>query len=269
MGTALLAALPQAVGMGRLTLDITDRDAVAHSVRWPRFDTVINCAAYNQVDRAEQDIEACRSVNEHGPRLLAEACQRERVRLVHISTDYVFGQRSPHRTPWTEEDVPRPAGVYAQTKLAGESQVARSERHLIVRTCGLYGRSAGRNNFVETMLRLADSREAIRVVNDQHCTPTSADDLASAIRFLLQVDSAGIFHVVNHGQTTWWDFAEEIFRIASLTRTLQPITAADFASPAPRPTFSVLDTTRYDALGGPPMRDWRDALRAYMHSRIE
>jgi dTDP-4-dehydrorhamnose reductase len=189
--------------------------------------------------------------------------------LVQISTDYVFGGDAARRTPYRESDEPSPLGVYGWSKLEGERRAAGWAKHVIVRTCGLYGPAAPRSggNFVATMLRLGRQRGRLRVVADQCCTPTYVPHLAGAIRFLLGVGAPGLYHVVNAGATTWHDFAAEIFRQAGLAVSLEPITAAQYGAPAPRPAYSVLDTGKYHALpGAPPMPAWQKALAEYLRS---
>jgi dTDP-4-dehydrorhamnose reductase len=232
---------------------------------------VINCAAYTQVDKAESEPEKCRAVNAVAVEHLARACGKLDCPLVQISTDYVFGAARPDPRPWTEHDPPSPQGVYAQTKFEGERAAAGhpKRKHLIVRTCGLYARPSDprATNFVKTMLRLGAARPEVRVVADQLCTPTYVPHLARAILFLLDHGGAsvpwGIYHVTSTGAATWHEFAVEIFRLAGLPVAVRPITTADYAAPAPRPSYSVLDTAAYHRLGGPPMPDWRSALVEY------
>ncbi len=172
--------------------------------------------------------------------------------------------------PWREDDPPMPKGVYAVTKFEGELVAAAWSKHLIVRTCGLYARpshATGRN-FVKTILRLARTQPKLRVVDDQHCTPTYVPHVARAIVYLLGTNGAtpapwGIYNVTNRGETTWCGFAREIVRRAGLDVPVEPITTADFAALAPRPAYSVLDTTAYHRLGGPAMPHWKEALAEY------
>jgi dTDP-4-dehydrorhamnose reductase len=256
-----------AVGLDHETLDITDRDAVRARLAEVRPAVVINTAAYTAVDRAESEPERCRAVNAEAVGHLAEACREHGALLVQCSTNYVFGADTPRRAPYREDDPPAPQGVYAQAKLEGEQRAAAAPRHLVVRTCGLYGAlpvGAKTSNFVATMLRLGREREVVRVVSDQTCTPSYVDDVAAAIEFLCQSDAQGTFHVVNGGSTTWYDFAAEIFRLARLPARLERISTAEYGAAAPRPAFSVLDTSKYRALGGPPLADWHDALARHL-----
>jgi dTDP-4-dehydrorhamnose reductase len=171
--------------------------------------------------------------------------------------------------PYSETDPPGPQGVYARSKLAGEKAAAQTRRHFVVRTCGLYGHRPRPtlSNFVDTMLRLSRERDELRVVDDQHCAPTYVHHLARAIHFLLQTEAYGLYHVTNQGAITWRGFAAEIFRQAGLSVRLIPITTADYGARAPRPAYSLLDTGKYHALGGPAMPVWNQALADYLAER--
>ncbi len=279
------------------TLDLTDGPATVERIAAIRPEAVINCAAYTAVDKAEGEAEKCRAVNALAVEHLVRACRQLDCPLVQISTDYVFGAVSSPPRPWREDDPCRPQGVYAGTKLEGELAAAKYQKHLIVRTCGLYARPSDPRaaNFVKTMLRLGAARPELRIVDDQHCTPTYVPHLARAILFLLGVDSQfcgaavsaaqaggtpapqcslgaslagrsapwGTYHVTNSGEATWREFAAEIFRLAGMQVAIRPITTAEYGAPAARPSYSVFDTSKYNRLGGPAMPDWRTALGEY------
>ncbi len=260
----------EAVGLDLPRFDLIDRDRVVRTLTEIAPRAVINTAAFTQVDRAEEEAEQCRAVNARGVAHLVEACRRLDCLLVEISTDYVFGGDPGRRVPYRETDEPQPQGVYARTKLEGERQAAEWEKHFVVRTCGLYGlpgpRSAG--NFVETMLGLAGRRNRLRVVHDQRCTPSYVAHVARAIRFLLGTRAYGTYHVTNGGETTWYDFAAEILRCSGLEVELEPITTSEYGAKAPRPAYSVLDTSKYHALPGrPAMPPWQSALAEYLAAR--
>jgi dTDP-4-dehydrorhamnose reductase len=260
----------QAVGLDLPEFDLTSREAVAARLEAIRPRAVVNTAAYTQVDRAEDDANRCRAVNAQGVAHLAESCRRLDCVLVQVSTDYVFGGDRTRSTPYTETDPPAPQGVYATTKLEGESHAARWEKHFIVRTCGLYGMPGPRasGNFVETMLRLAGQRSSLRVVNDQRCTPSYTAHVARAIRFLVSTRAYGTYHLVNTGETTWFDFATEVFARSGIDIAIEPITTAEYGARAPRPPYSVLSTAKYHALPGrPTMPRWQDALSQYLSIR--
>jgi dTDP-4-dehydrorhamnose reductase len=271
------------------TLDLTDGPATIERMLAIKPAAVINCAAYTAVDKAESEPERCRAVNVAAVEHLVRACARLDCPLAQISTDYVFGAVSPAPRPWRENDPCHPQGVYASTKLDGERAAAQHAKHLIVRTCGLYARPSDPRaaNFVRTMIRLGAARPELRIVDDQHCTPTFVPHLAQAILFLLGVkgdpnvkgDSPifvdakigtvpkpapwGIYHVTNTGEATWCEFANEIFRQAGMQLAIRPITTAEYGAPAARPSYSVLDTAAYHRTGGPPMPDWKAALTEY------
>jgi dTDP-4-dehydrorhamnose reductase len=254
----------KAIGLERNTLDLANPDAVRRVIDELRPSAVINCAAYTKVDLAEKEPDLCRKVNALAVEYLAEACRANDCPLVQISTDYVFGADASRATPYQETDTPGPQSVYARTKLEGEQHAATWEKHLIVRTCGLYAPASRTGNFVETMLRLAREGKLLRVVDDQFCTPSYVPDVARAVLFLLSKAAFGTYHVVNTGETTWRRFAEEIFRQSHLNVSVHPITTEEYHAPAPRPRYSVLDTGKYHQLGGPPMPPWRDALSQYL-----
>ena len=240
------------------TLDLTDGQAVFDRMLAMGPDAIVNCAAYTQVDKAESEPQRCRAVNATAVEHLARACGALDCPLVQISTDYVFGAACPKPRPWRENDPPLPQGVYARTKLEGEQAAAHHPKHLIVRTCGLYARPSDPRaaNFVRTMLRLGSARPELRIVSDQHCTPTYVPHLARAIMFLVGGANGrpapwGTYHATNTGETTWHAFAAEIFRQAEMTVKLHPITTAEYGAPAARPSYSVLDTSAYRQLGGP------------------
>jgi len=275
-GGQLGSELCRRLGKAALPLDVpefdlTDRDRVRSVLIAQNPTAVINTAAYTQVDRAEADVERCWNINSEGVGNLAEACRELDCPLVQISTDYVFGLDTKRASPYREDDEPGPQGVYAESKLGGERKAAAWRRHLVVRTCGLYGQPGPKTpggNFVNTMLRLGRERGHLRVVDDQHCTPSFVPHVARAVLFLLDVGACGTFHCVNTGATTWHGFAAEIFRQAGMQVTLERITTAEYGAAAPRPGFSLLDTSKYHALSGPPMPSWQEALAEYLESLL-
>lgn len=262
----------EAVGLDLPAFDLTDRDGVLGALERLRPRAVINTAAFTLVDKAQTQADLCRDVNAQGVAYVAEACRRLDCPLVQVSTDYVFQGDAGRTVPYRETDEPGPRGVYALTKLEGERCAAAWPKHFVVRTCGLYGRPGPRSagNFVETMLRLASQGRRLRVVDDQHCTPSYVPQVARAILFLVQTTAYGTYHVVNTGQATWYHMAAEVFRQSGLSVEMEAITTAQYGAPSPRPAFSVLDTTKYHALpGAPTMSSWQDALAEYLTSRGE
>jgi dTDP-4-dehydrorhamnose reductase len=259
-----------AVGIDLDELDLSHRPSVLKTLRELAPEAVINCAAYTRVDQAESEPKICRIVNATAVKYLVEACAARDCPLVQISTDYVFFGPAEGGQPYCEADAPSPQGVYAQTKREGELVAAAYPKHLIVRTCGLYARRSHREaqNFVATIVRLAQSRPRLRVVDDQRCTPSYVPHVARAIGFLLGANSArpapwGIYHVTNRGTATWCEFAREIVRLSGLNTAVEAISTEEYGAAAPRPRYSVLDTAAYHRLGGPPMPDWKEALAEY------
>ena len=255
----------------RSELDLTRPESITAVLDTHQPDIVVNCAAYNFVDRAESEPEAAFAVNAFGVRNLAIACAKASIRLVHFSTDYVFGFDLARQSPYSESDAPGPVSVYGQSKLAGEGFVlAASSRNAVIRTCGLYGAwgTGGKGgNFVETMLHLAREGKPLRVVADQHCTPSSTVDVAATSAALIERSAAGLFHVVNAGSCSWYEFAASIFRLAGITANLTPIPTAEYPTPARRPGFSVLAMNRLSSLAVPTPRAWPEALAAYLEER--
>lgn len=253
--------------LGRDRADLTRPDLVRATLAELRPDVVVNCAAYNFVDRAESEPAAACAVNAWGVRDLAAVCRDLDCTLVHFSTDYVFGLDAARFTPWTEADAPGPVSVYGLSKLAGEYLVRSTcPRHVVVRTCGLYGvwGSGGKGgNFVETMLRVAGQGKPLRVVADQTCTPSYTVDVADAVVALLSTGRHGLFHVTSAGDCTWFEFAREIFELADVRADLTAITSREFGAAARRPAYSVLAPSA--DVG--PLRPWREALAAYLAER--
>lgn len=243
-------------------LDITDPEAVRHCVTANRIDAIVNCAAYTNVDKAEEDEAAADRINRLAPAYLAAAAREAGATLVHISTDYVF-QGDAH-LPYDEEQPTEPLGVYGRTKLAGELAVKESGcNYLIFRTAWLYSRFG--NNFVKTMLRLTAERDALNVVFDQVGTPTHAGDLADAVCGILEAErhagNQGVYHFSDEGVCSWYDFAVEIARLAGNDRCdIRPCHSSEFPSKVRRPAFSVLDKTKVKAAFGIRIPHWRDSL---------
>lgn len=233
----------------------------------------INCAAYTKVDLAEKEPGLCRAVNTDAVRVLARVCDERGLRFVHYSTDYVFSGADGRDTPYSETDEPSPQGVYARTKLDGETAAAECSQHLVIRTCGLYGRlnKAGQGNFVETILRLARQKPELRIVNDQHCTPSAVEGIVTGTLSLLDAkqQANGLFHIVNSGATTWCDLAKELLRLENIGTPIIPISTAEFNAPAPRPRYSVLDTQKFQAIANTRLPTWQAALARYLRERME
>jgi dTDP-4-dehydrorhamnose reductase len=252
------------VGYAHTHLDISDEASVTDVVTALRPQLVINAAAATDVDGCEADPAGAHRSNALGPWWLARACEREGATLVTFSTDYVFGGTAPHGPGgrprgFVEHDPVAPLSVYGRTKAAGEQLVRETlAEHHIVRTAWVSG-ARGRN-FVRTMLRLADEGGPIRVVDDQTGSPTTTRDLAAAVRKIAVSGRYGTVHLVNEGSATWFDVAEAVFEEVGQSVDLGPQSSAAVQRPAPRPAWSVLDTTHASALGIGPLPHWRDAL---------
>jgi dTDP-4-dehydrorhamnose reductase len=251
-------------------LDISDYSAVEDAISRETPDIVFNAAAYTAVDKAEEAVEDAMSVNSSGAANVARAAALTGAGIIHVSTDYVFDGTAA--APYRPDDDPGPINVYGESKLAGEIGV-RDEcaRHLIVRTSWVYSHEG--KNFVLTMLRAAGEGRDLKVVNDQTGSPTSSHDLASALisaaeKLARDETVAGTYHFTNSGQTTWYDFAREIFRIRGIDPRIEPVSTADFKTAARRPKWSVLDCTSFEKTFGVKRRAWQDALKDTMEKIV-
>lgn len=243
-------------------LDIGNQEAVQAFFEAQAFDYCINCAAYTAVDKAESDTDTARLVNALGPQNLALACQKQATRLVQISTDYVY--HNTQNTPFKETDSTSPQSVYGRTKLEGEN-LALSEHPetLIIRTSWVY--SSFGNNFVKTMIRLGNDRDALSIIFDQIGSPTYAKDLAKAILDIIQQNPGeftGIYHYSNEGVCSWFDFAQAIFELEGIECNTSPIETKDYPTPAKRPHFSLLNKNKIKATFALEIPYWRDSLKA-------
>ena len=250
-------------------LDITDREATTAYIRRHQPDTVINCAAFTNVNGCETNRDAAFRVNALGPRNLAMACDKVGARLIHISTDYVFSGAPNGGVPLDECMLPAPVSAYGQTKLLGEQYVQKfCRRHFIVRTAWLYG-TAGKN-FVKTMVNLAKTHDEITVVDDQLGNPTNAVDLAYHLLKLAVSHDYGIYHCTCNGVCSWYDFASEIIRLSGENCKVKPISSVEYAAQHPesanRPAWSALDNRMLRCTVGDSMRDWKIAIQDFFAS---
>ncbi|MEU7471587.1 dTDP-4-dehydrorhamnose reductase [Streptomyces sp. NPDC044984] len=264
----LAAAGVPAVAVTRAELDITDPAAVREVLAGHRPVAVVNCAAWTAVDDAETREDDALRVNGDGPRHLAEACRELGAVLLHVSTDYVFPGDADE--PYAEDAPTGPRSAYGRTKLAGEQAVLATlpDRGFVVRTAWLYG--AGGGNFVRTMIKLESVKDTLDVVDDQRGQPTWTVDLADRLVRLGQAAlagtaPAGVYHGTSAGETTWFGFTREIFRLLGADpERVRPTTSAAFARPAPRPAYSVLGHSRWQRAGIEPIRDWSEGLGSAM-----
>lgn len=256
-------------GFDRGRVDITDAQAVERALTQYDAEIVFNSAAYNQVDVAEQEPQAALLVNALAVRNLAIACRQMDARLVHFSTDYVFDGEARH--PYVEDDPTHPLGAYAVSKLAGELYAqAYLDRALVVRTSGVFGPGGletPRGNFVEVMLRLAGSPNAIRVVEDHVASPTFAPLLASRTIDLVERGQSGVFHVAGGAPTSWFQFARLIFEVAGLQPLLLATSEREYRTVARRPRYSALSNGKMERLGIQPMPPLKAAVERYFEER--
>ena len=246
-------------------LDITNLNKIKQLFEQFKPNCCINAAAYTAVDKSESEPEMANLINVVGPKNLAEVCKEFNTVLIHISTDFVFDGTKD--TPYTEEDIPNPTGVYGQTKLDGEKAIQTTwQKHFIIRTSWVYSQFG--NNFMKTMLRLASERDKLSVVNDQIGTPTNAVDLAEALLKIvitehskLNAEHYGIYNFSNEGQCSWYYFAKKIFEFNNIKINLVPIPTTSFPTPAKRPAYSVLDKSKIKEVFGVEVKYWETSLK--------
>jgi dTDP-4-dehydrorhamnose reductase len=251
----------QAFGANRQQLDITNEADVQAFIRDVKPDVILHCAAYTNVDAAEENEQVAYQINGVGTEYLAKAAKLVGAKMLYISTDYVFDGTATE--PYNVDHPTKPIGAYGRTKLAGEEFLQKNlEQFFIVRTAwvfGVYGQ-----NFVKTMLRLGKERGEVGVVHDQVGSPTYTVDLARFMVELMETDKYGIYHATNSGVCSWYEFAVEIFKQAGLNVLVNPLTSDQFPRPAARPKYSVLGKEKIKEQGLTPLRDWKEALAAYL-----
>ena len=249
------------VGLTHAELDITDADAVWRACVKAKPEVVVNCAAYTDVDGAQDDLEGASRVNVDGSRFVALGAAEVGASVVYPSTDYVFDGLKG--APYVESDPTRPLSVYGQTKAAGEAETAAAnQRYFIVRSSWLFG--MGGRNFVDTMLALGQDQGDVVVVRDQVGCPTYTAHLADALVRLIGTTAYGIHHIAGGGECSWYEFAQEIFRQSSLEVRMMSMTTTELSRPAPRPPYSVLATERGEAIYLP---EWQEGLASYLSDR--
>lgn len=241
-------------------LDITNEAEVKTFFKTNNFNWCINCAAYTAVDKAESEPESANKINYLGAKYLAETCNEHQVKLIHISTDFVFNGK--HYKAYTENNPTEPIGVYGETKLKGEQAVSKVfSNYFIIRTSWLYSEFG--HNFLKTMVRLSKDRKELNIVSDQIGTPTYAKDLASVILQIIKTENSnyGIYHYSNEGVASWYDFASTIFDIINAEVKVFPILSKQYPTPAKRPHFSVLDKTKIKDTFNIEIPHWRESLK--------
>lgn len=249
-------------------LDITKLDAIREVVKREQIDAIVNCAAYTNVDAAEDNYELAEILNAKAPENLAVAMKEVNGLLIHVSTDYVFG-KEPYNTPCKEDQQGTPTGVYGLTKLHGEQAIQKVGcKYIIIRTAWLYSEFG--KNFVKTMLNLTAHKPQLKVVFDQVGTPTYAGDLAQAISFILNNPIEGIYHYSNEGVCSWYDFTKMIASFADNNDCdIQPCHSDEFPSKVKRPAFSVLDKTKIKDVVGVKVPYWTDSLRICLNNMLD
>jgi|TARA_R110000851_G_scaffold112921_3_gene237317 dTDP-4-dehydrorhamnose reductase len=247
------------VSCDRLILDITNEKSLRNWFGHISPDYFLNCAAYTQVDHAEEDQDKCNQINGDCLKFICELCNEFNVTLIHISTDYVFdGEKT---TPYLETDETNPQGVYGESKLKGEQIIQDNcEKYVILRTSWLYSKVG--NNFVNTMLRLSEDRDEINVVSDQYGSPTWVREVSKVIQKILDNPTEnGIYHISNEGNCSWSEFAEEIFRLKGIDTKVNPIGTKDYKTLAKRPKYSVLDCNKIKTELNIDIPNWKESLK--------
>lgn len=251
-------------------LDITDKTKVQATIKRYAPEVVVNTAAYHNVDNCEDNEAMAFSVNTSGVKYLAEACRLADSTMVHLSTDYVFDGLKGQ--PYTESDSPNPQSIYAISKYAGEQCVKYLlPKHFIVRSSGLYGVAGclgkGGTNFVEGMIKRAATQSELKVVTDEVASPTYTLDLAHNLYQLIQTKHYGLYHMVNPGGCSWYDFTVKIFALLGRQVKIEKTTASEFKAKAKRPAYSVLQNEHLAQIGLDKMRPWPEALQAYLQEK--
>ncbi len=255
------AAGREVIGLRRGELDVTDVEAVRRRVDFERPGAVVNCAAYTNVDGAEDERELAFGLNARAPGVVAAAAAEVGAPILHLSSDYVFDGRKGE--PYVESDATAPLSAYGESKLAGEAPtIEANPRHFVVRSAWLFGLAGP--NFVDTMVRLGRERDEVRVVDDQVGSPTFCVDLAEALVALVATDDHGIHHVAGGGACSWAELAAETFALAGVDCRVVPVASSEMDRPAPRPAFSALASER---AATPRLRPWQEGLQAYLGAR--
>ena len=269
LGTDVMAELKsnniEAVGIDREELDIVDAKACEEffdkANAEKRIDAVIHCAAYTAVDKAEDEQELSYNINALGTKNIATACKKFDMKLMYISTDYVFNGQGER--PWEPDDEREPLNVYGKTKYEGELFVEEiAKKYFIVRIAWVFG-VAG-NNFIKTMLKLAKERDSLTVVDDQIGSPTYTADLSKLLVSMIQTDKYGRYHATNEGYCSWYEFAKEIFKVAKVTINVAPVDSSAYPAKAKRPANSRMEKKKLDEMGFKRLPSWQDATRRYI-----
>lgn len=252
----------EAIGVDLAEMDITDAEACRRVITESAADAVIHCAAYTAVDAAEDNIELCRNINAQGTRNIAEVCKELNIKMMYISTDYVFNGTG--ETPWQPDDNREPLNVYGQTKYEGELAVEELvKKFFTVRIAWVFGVNG--KNFIGTMLRLGRERDTVGVVADQIGSPTYTYDLSRLLVDMIQTEKYGRYHATNEGLCSWYEFAVEIFKQAGMSKVqVTPLGSDEFPVKAKRPTNSRISKDKLSEMGFERLPSWQDALDRYL-----
>ena len=251
----------EGIGVDIDEMDITDADQVNKVIKEAAPDAVIHCAAYTAVDAAEDNEEICRKVNAQGTENIAKVCEELDIKMMYISTDYVFNGQGER--PWEPDDEREPLNVYGQTKYEGELAIEEHvKKFCTVRIAWVFGVNG--KNFIKTMLNLGKTHDHLTVVNDQTGSPTYTYDLARLLVDMIQTDKYGRYHATNEGLCTWYEFACEIFKQAGMDVSVAPVSSDEYPAKAKRPSNSRMDKSKLTANGFQPLPTWQDALSRYL-----
>ena len=251
----------EGIGVDIDEMDITDADQVNKVIKEAAPDAVIHCAAYTAVDAAEDNVEICRKVNAQGTENIAKVCEELDIKMMYISTDYVFNGQGER--PWEPDDEREPLNVYGQTKYEGELAIEEHvKKFFTVRIAWVFGVNG--KNFIKTMLNLGKTHDHLTVVNDQTGSPTYTYDLARLLVDMIQTDKYGRYHATNEGLCTWYEFACEIFKQAGMDVSVAPVSSDEYPAKAKRPSNSRMDKSKLTANGFQPLPTWQDALSRYL-----
>ncbi len=261
----------QLVQLARDRLDVAVSGAVAHILGGLEFDVLVNCSSFHKTDEVEDNATLAFAVNAHAVQAMAQACAAKRARLIHFSTDYVFGGDAGRTLPLCEDDHIAPVNVYGASKAMGETLANLAHDDVVIlRVASLFGvagSSSKGGNFVETIIRVAREKGTLRVVDEQDMSPTATADIARIVlQMVTQGCEPGLYHVVNTGPASWFEFAREIVRRAGINATVAPCPSSEFPTRAARPRYSVLDNEKVSA-AFEPMPPWQDALERYLRAK--
>ena len=242
-------------------MDITNKDKVVEKICGSKVDAVIHCAAYTAVDSAEENKDLCRKINKNGTENIVNVCKDLNIKMLYISTDYVFDGKGAR--PWETDDERDPLNVYGLTKYEGEVAVQNAlKKYFIVRISWVFGING--NNFIKTMLKLGEERDEISVVDDQYGSPTYTSDLATLLIDMIQTEKYGIYHATNEGVCTWYEFAIEIFKQAEIGVNVKPVSSEKYLTKAVRPQNSRMSKEKLVQNGFTKLPNWKDALQRYL-----